>query len=387
MSDYICAAPFAHTAGAKHPKMVLVGEAWGAAEEETGQPFVGESGKLLFQILGDAMPTIAPELHEQIMSQQQYGHSWLSLRDEWFAVAGIALTNVLAFRPKDNKLDNICCKKAELPHGYDYPAIAHGKYLLSEYLPELSRLFEELGQWRPNLVVALGNTATWALLRATNIGSIRGAITEVGGFCGNISGIKTLPTYHPAGVLRQWGWRPIVVADFIKASRECQFPEIRRPQRAIIVNPSIEEVEAWTSSALSSASILSCDIETEFQQIKCVGFARSRSDAIVIPFVDKKHKEWSYWEEQWIERRAWDCVEKLLSCSVPKLFQNGMYDLQYLLRYGLHCNAIEHDTMLLHHSIFPEMKKGLGFLGSIYTAEASWKLMRNRKADTEKRDE
>jgi hypothetical protein len=43
--------------------------------------------------------------------------------------------------------------------------------------------------------------------------------------------------------------------------------------------------------------------------------------------------------------------------------------------------------MLLHHSLFPEMLKGLGFLGSIYTNEQSWKLMSRPKADTEKRDE
>jgi hypothetical protein len=43
--------------------------------------------------------------------------------------------------------------------------------------------------------------------------------------------------------------------------------------------------------------------------------------------------------------------------------------------------------MMLHHSLYPEMKKSLGFLGSIYTDEASWKLMRQEKTDTEKRDE
>jgi hypothetical protein len=33
------------------------------------------------------------------------------------------------------------------------------------------------------------------------------------------------------------------------------------------------------------------------------------------------------------------------------------------------------------------MNKGLGFLASIYSNESSWKLMRRRKADTEKADE
>ena len=58
-----------------------------------------------------------------------------------------------------------------------------------------------------------------------------------------------------------------------------------------------------------------------------------------------------------------------------------MYDLQYLLRLGLRVNAASHDSMLLHHSIFPEMNKGLGFLGSIYSFEPAWKLMRKHRGD------
>jgi hypothetical protein len=43
--------------------------------------------------------------------------------------------------------------------------------------------------------------------------------------------------------------------------------------------------------------------------------------------------------------------------------------------------------MLLHHALQPESPKGLDFLGSVYTEEASWKLMRPRGKQTIKRDE
>jgi hypothetical protein len=36
--------------------------------------------------------------------------------------------------------------------------------------------------------------------------------------------------------------------------------------------------------------------------------------------------------------------------------------------------------------MFPELRKGLGFLGSIYTDEGSWKLL-NKKTDSTKREE
>jgi hypothetical protein len=40
------------------------------------------------------------------------------------------------------------------------------------------------------------------------------------------------------------------------------------------------------------------------------------------------------------------------------------------------------DTMLMHHALFPELPKSLGFMGSIYTNEAAWKLI--RKSNEEK---
>ena len=41
--------------------------------------------------------------------------------------------------------------------------------------------------------------------------------------------------------------------------------------------------------------------------------------------------------------------------------------------------------MLKHHAINPELEKGLGFLGSVYSYEPAWKLM--RKNDSTKRGE
>ena len=102
----------------------------------------------------------------------------------------------------------------------------------------------------------------------------------------------------------------------------------------------------------------------------------------MIPFLDSsKTGNGSFWPTQQDEESAWLQVSKLLASRVPKLFQNGMYDLQYLLRLGLRVNAASHDSMLLHHSIFPEMNKGLGFLGSIYSFEPAWKLMRKHRGD------
>lgn len=383
--------PFAATSGSRQPKIVLLGEAWGESENQCHRPFAGESGKELWRMLGEAMPEVEPELHARIGLQHRYGLAWVKDRESWLAAAGIAMSNVLAFRPPGNKMESLCGSKKEVgEYAGSFPPIAKGKYLLEQYLPELDRLECELGKWSPNLVIGLGNTAIWALLRATNIGSIRGAVCQSAEEYPRVGGrkLKVLPTYHPAGVLRNWAWRPTVVADLMKAAREGQFPEIRRPARTILVSPTIEEIETWTRQTLASPpEFLSPDIETASGQITCIGFARAINDAMVIPFWDRTKPGWSYWPDAGTERRALDCVAMLLESPMPKVGQNFIYDTQYLTRYGIRPRNVIADTMLLHHSLYPEMQKGLGFLGSIYTNESSWKLLRKRKADSEKKDE
>ena len=174
-----------------------------------------------------------------------------------------------------------------------------------------------------------------------------------------------------------------MVGDLFKSRRESGFAEIRRPERSIILNPTIEEVEEWTQVAIKSAAPLSCDTETAMGGITMVGFASSRSRAIVIPFRNflGGNGPIHYWPSIEHEVRAWLCVRNLLLAPNPKIFQNGLYDLQYFMRLGLRPLNCEEDTMLLHHSILPEMQKGLGFLGSVYTDEPAWKLMRKVRAD------
>ncbi len=378
---------WASTSGPRACKLMIVGEAWGEGEDQLHRPFVGESGKEFFRMLAEAMPGEFPELILEAQKAQTYGLAWVKPREAWLEATGICLTNVLALRPPGNKMESLCCDKKELLAGYSHPPLQKGKYLEEKYLGEVARLEEEIQSARPNLLLALGNTATWALLGVTNIGSIRGAVTG-GASSGIARGLKVLPTYHPAGVLRNWSWRPIVVADLMKAWREAQFPEIRRPERQIVVSPSLAELEQLVARTLAlDPRLLSVDIETGYGQIKMIGFSFERNRAFVIPFMDQARPGWHYWQNSGEELRAWELARQLLESPIPKLGQNFLYDLQYILKMGIRPQACLEDTMLLHHSIFPEMQKGLGFLGSIYTNEASWKLMARQKPDTEKRDE
>lgn len=378
--------PFASWAGPRDARLVIVGEAWGRHEFDLKKPFVGESGKLLFEMLGEAFPTVVPDLHAEISSLFRYGLAWVGKRNEWLHAASIAFTNTLALRPHANNILELCCKKPDLPHDYDYSPIEKAQYLRPEYLPELDRLRSELEECRPNLILAAGAKAAWGLLGDTKISSIRGGITE----STLVPGTKLLPTYHPAAVLRQWSWRPIVVADLMKSAREMKFAQIERPSRQVIFDPTLEQVVKWCGETLANPERwpeIGADTETSKGQITMLSLARQPDDVIVIPFIDEAKPGFSYWLTANEEIAAWSAIASLLESRRHSIvWQNGLYDLQYILPLGIAARSDE-DTMLLHHSILPELQKGLGFLGSVYTSEPSWKLMRTRKADTVKRDE
>lgn len=335
-------------------RIAFVGEAPGETEELTGIPFMGSAGQELNRML----------------------------EETGFRRSEVYLTNVLHQRPPGNKLNLWCVPKAETGPGYDLPPLSNGKYLHPGLVPAIHRLRMELLACRPNLVVALGGTATWALLHT-------GAISKVRGTCATgplIPGLKVLPTFHPSYVLRSWDSRPIVLSDLLKAQREQHFSEVRRPRRTVYIEPTLEDLEAW-ERILSGADVLSVDIETKIRQITTIGFAPTRDAAFVFPFWDSRKPGGSYWPDVASEVLAWQVVARLLASNIPKVFQNGLYDLQYLARMGFKVANVLRDTMIKHHALYPEMPKDLGFLGSIYTNEASWKLLRERGRDETKRDE
>ena len=347
--------PFAHTLGPRNAQIALIGEAHGEQEELSGLPFMGQSGQELTRML----------------------------QESGIARSDCFLTNVFSFRPPDNKIENICAKKSELPSNYSSSRISQGKYIRPEFLPELERLKAELEEVKPNIVIALGNVACWALLNSSGITSLRGVVTD----SLLLPGLKILPTYHPSAVLCNWTYRPIVLADLMKGLRESHYSEIRRPKREVLVNPTLEEIDQWITQFALFSPVLGVDIETTKGQIDMIGFASSPFHAITIPFITPKNLGQNYWSSVEEEIAAWNFVQRLLLLPAKKVLQNGLYDMQYIIKMGLQLRNVAEDTMLLHHALFPELPKGLGFLGSIYTDEAAWKLLNRGKHEELKKDE
>lgn len=368
--------PFSAAAGPRDARVMFIGEAWGESEERLRTPLCGYSGREFFRMLFEVWSDVDPE--GRMLLGHMMGDAWVREREAWLGHASFLLTNTFNERPPNNNLEHFMCSKKELPENYCHGPIKQGKYIRPEYLHHVERLKEEIAQCQPNLVVALGNTALWAVLGTSRIGALRGTISTCQG------NIKVLPTYHPAAVCRNWAYRPIVIADLLKAKRESAYPDLRRPRRMLLVNPTVAEIEEFFRVLAPRYAV---DIETEKGQIEMIGFAESRDRAIVIPFVDWTKPGRSYWETEGEEQYVWDLVARVIeSPDCELLYQNGLYDLQYIWRIGITPRRCTEDTMLLHHALHPEMQKGLAFLGSVYTNEPAWKLMRSGKHEELKRE-
>jgi uracil-DNA glycosylase len=273
------------------------------------------------------------------------------------------------------------------------------------YQKHVKPLWARLGDLNPTLIVALGNAACWALLGQTKITTLRGTVSRTNT---ELTGLdfKVLPSFHPAAVLRNNKLRVTSIADFQKASRERNFPEIRRPFRFITIpaptQDGLHKIRAWIDS--NRHRKLANDIETLRGQISIVGFASSPSNALVIPFRDAHTKDGkiidigriaasigfpengiNFWQNENLEFQAWKLVQEIEESDCEKIFQNGVYDMSHFIRMGIHPRNAAHDTMLWHHSRYPELPKTLGYLGSIYANDIAWKQM--SRADNLKRDE
>jgi uracil-DNA glycosylase len=362
-------------------KIILLGEAWGAREALFEHAFVGYSGVELAKMLHEA--GLVPPVGHPRPSEYEMIAFWKKIKEE----NGIELMNVFNARPRDNNIELFFTNAKE--GNTKLPPLKKGKFLLPEMAHHLENLWYNIKQAGPNIIVAFGNTACWAVLGETKISALRGTIKR-----SDRLGCKVLPTYHPAAILRQWNLRPIVLSDLEKVQREAKTSEVNRIERWLTVEPTLAEIEKWLDRP---ADFYAVDIENPKVkigaqnhylrgQIAMIGFARSHDDAMVIPFFDETKPGGNYWPTATEEVKAWRLAERALEKPVPKIFQNGVYDLTHLLRIGFRPQMCQDDTMLLHHALYPEMLKGLGFLGSVYSDEIAWKTM-SGKGNNLKRDE
>jgi DNA polymerase I-like protein with 3'-5' exonuclease and polymerase domains len=121
-------------------------------------------------------------------------------------------------------------------------------------------------------------------------------------------------------------------------------------------------------NSFTSAAAIAEDIETfkENLSIRCVGFAgiwfdgdSIRTHCIVIPCTSVYYLTW---------------IKRFNDLPVPKIFQNGKYDIAYLSRYNAVPMCYYWDTAHMFHSWYSELPKDLGFLNAFFVRTARyWK--------------
>ena len=150
--------------GSPDAEMILIGEAPGKKEDETGVPFVGAAGRFLDQML---------ELAK-------------------LARSDIYITNIVKYRPPENR-DPTTAEKAS-------------------FLPYLLRELEIID---PKVVITLGRHSMEYFLPNAKIGEVHGQLKQV-----IINGrkITIAPLYHPAAVLYNGSLRQTLIDDFLSVS-------------------------------------------------------------------------------------------------------------------------------------------------------------------------
>lgn len=327
-------------------KIMLVGEAPGEQEVQKGIPFVGASGVELNKMLHEA--TI--------------------MRSECF------VTNVVRERPFQNKIENfIAFKKKDRTHAHTQ---LRDKWVLPVVAEGYDLLRREIALVKPNVIVAFGNVALWALTGQWGITKWRGSLLECN--LPGAAGVKIVPAYHPAAILRQWSWRGILVHDLKRAAREMQSAEITRLGYTTIPAPSFDQAVSILQGFLTRLDAgerikLAPDIETRAGHIACIGFAWSKTEAICLPLmcVERKEGYWSLDEEVVL---MWLLYQVLTHPNVECVGQNFLYDAQYFYRHLHYLPRVKRDTMIAQHAMFSNMQKSLDFLSSLYCANhVFWK--------------
>lgn len=358
-------------------KLVLIGESWGEQEAMVGAAFVGPAGQELSRILAHA--GYGNELLPYAFT------SSIRMINYWDRFP-YRLLNVFNERPAENNIELFYAKPSDkVPLNKSFPSRRFGTsihWLRNEYTHHLESLHTTLAVLRPNVIVALGNTALWALGLPPTISKLRGNILSC-------KWGKVIATYHPASVLRKWDQRVLAVLDLAKALRESATAGVRLMDREIWTEPSIEDLYRWWKEHGSRTRRLAVDIETVKQkQIAEIGFASDPTHALHIPFVYQEGGVWkSWWPDARTELEALDFVKMVCESDTPKIGQNlCQYDAYWLAKeWGIILRNISADTMTAAHAWQPELDKNLGFLGSLFCSEKDWKGIRSH-SDVRKED-
>lgn len=296
----------------------LVGEAPGEQEAKKNTPFIGPSGWELDKCLEAA----------GIRRQELF------------------ITNVCHARPPGNDIGAWMGSSPKGPEWRRY----EDRWLYEPVWQGVQALQSLVTAHVPKAIIALGDTAMWALTGRTGITQWRGSILE----CQWDSRVQVIPSYHPAYVLRNYPERFDLICDLERA-KHCP---IKEPEWDIKTSHSIDSIVEFLRSIEGP---FVADIETSQRQIKCVGIANGPTRAVCIPLWGQRGNYWTSHEELIIVQELRELFRR-----APVVGQNFLYDSFYLgLLWGIRPRVL-FDTMIAQGCLLPGRRKSLDYLASLY---------------------
>ena len=302
--------------GPKHAKIMIVGEAPGEQEDNSGKPFQGRSGKLLNEMLEAA---------------------GIDRKD-------VYITNITKCHPPENRNPTTTEVKACKPY-----------------------LDHEIATVKPQFIMTLGATALKGLTKKAKITELHGQIIEY-------NGVKLVPTFHPAAALRDPARIDPLRKDIVKLGHitRGQVPTAEGLHWEVI-----RTMDQWNQfvEEFTESSEVAVDIETTGLDRYADGAAINS-----IQFGLGTGRNWSLplevrdspWKDKKKVRQNF--VETLVELSEGKVIvgQNFKFDNLWIKAiYGVKF-YLKFDTMLAHHTLDENSPHGLKELASEFCNAPSY---------------
>lgn len=317
----------------EHYGIFIVGEAPGRQEDLAGIPFIGESGKLLHEILEK---------------------SGLTLTDTW-------VTNIVRCKPPRNRDPGAAEIKACLTH-----------------------LYYEFRRYRPKVVILCGRIAlkAFGLDREGGITHVRGKVFERQlPLWPDGPTFQVIPTYHPAYLLYKQDpkLKSRVIQDFELARQVFEGTATSEPiyqvqyklcERADEVEAAVDEILATGLVAFDTESP---DLRFRTSPMITLQLSIGKGKNWVLPFM--RHDPEALGE--WKLRPQWGGPERTMVCfHLRRLFEspsmaywahNAKYDANVLRAWtGVNIPDEQlHDTACVHHLLHENPPHGLDYLADI----------------------
>lgn len=307
-------------------RIMIIGEAPGEREAETGRVFSGRAGQLLDQALFDA----------------------------GLGRGDVYVTNVVKCRPPDN---------ARPDKGHQVACSIF--------------LEQEVKRVRPTHVLLLGNSALQAVARKSGITKHRGVRLAIRD---PLWAKRTvIATIHPAYVLRNPGQHQVFLEDVRRFARALRGDFQVVPVGATLVRTArglrkLREI-------LHSAKVIAYDVENRYApwhsdwQLLCLGLSVDGERAFCVPLNHPQSPFVTRWHD--VLQFLRPALERK---GVRLVAQNGKHDNVQLAGAGVY---LEHnfDIMLAAHLLDENRPKNLGFLSQTLLGADVYKGMVETKPD------